>query len=332
MKKLLVNSFDYFEVYAEFAKELGAKFENGVITYPPECIMEGRGHVFNMPNGIQVPITKVKANSPYEISRPILSADWYMLQMSEFEMTEPIHFKIGKDTLIDNTSNRAGIYITSCALDWSIYVPKNTKIRSLHIFLRKEWLAKYMHLTDEEPVFNKYLQLRAAAINYFPFDLELRKLFEELMEEEEMPEFRIMRIENIVMQILEMFFTKIKDRAAQSELKKMPNIKDDDVMRLMDIEAILVKDFRVPPPTIPELSRTAAMSVSKLKMLFKQVYGCGIYEYFQKYSLSKAREMIMTGDYSIKEVGMQLGYTNLSNFSLAFKKEFGVLPSELKPS
>ncbi|OYW19244.1 MAG: hypothetical protein B7Z54_04295 [Sphingobacteriales bacterium 12-47-4] len=33
---------------------------------------------------------------------------------------------------------------------------------------------------------------------------------------------------------------------------------------------------------------------------------------------------------TIKEVGMQVGYTNLSHFSVAFKKEFGVLPSEMR--
>jgi AraC-like DNA-binding protein len=71
------------------------------------------------------------------------------------------------------------------------------------------------------------------------------------------------------------------------------------------------------------------MSVSKLKSTFKKVYGTGIYEYYQKNRMLKAKAMLLTGKYNVKEVGTQLGYTNLSNFSLAFKKEFGILPSEV---
>lgn len=99
--------------------------------------------------------------------------------------------------------------------------------------------------------------------------------------------------------------------------------------KLMEIEALLVSDFSQPPPTILLLAERTGMSVSKLKSAFKRVYGTGIYEYFQKNRMQKARSMLLTGQYNVKEVGTQLGYTNLSNFSLAFKKEFGVLPSQV---
>jgi AraC-like DNA-binding protein len=83
------------------------------------------------------------------------------------------------------------------------------------------------------------------------------------------------------------------------------------------------------PPTIKELSRVAAMSESKLKKVFKTVFGLPIYEYFQRHRMQKAKIMLMSGNYSIKDVGYSLGYANLSNFTLAFKKEFGKLPSNL---
>jgi AraC-like DNA-binding protein len=45
--------------------------------------------------------------------------------------------------------------------------------------------------------------------------------------------------------------------------------------------------------------------------------------------MQKARLMLLSGNYSIKDVGYSLGYSNLSNFTLAFKKEFHKLPSEI---
>jgi AraC-like DNA-binding protein len=48
--------------------------------------------------------------------------------------------------------------------------------------------------------------------------------------------------------------------------------------------------------------------------------------------MQKAKMMLLSGNYSIKDVGYTLGYSNLSNFTLAFKKEFGQLPSEVLKS
>jgi AraC-like DNA-binding protein len=71
------------------------------------------------------------------------------------------------------------------------------------------------------------------------------------------------------------------------------------------------------------------MSESKLKKLFKQSYAMGMYEYFQKNRMHKAKDLILLQKHTVSEVGSMLGYQNLSNFSAAFKKEFGCLPSEL---
>ena len=46
--------------------------------------------------------------------------------------------------------------------------------------------------------------------------------------------------------------------------------------------------------------------------------------------MSHAREMLLSGDFTVKEVGLEIGYTNLSNFAAAFRKEFNLLPSEIR--
>ena len=66
-----------------------------------------------------------------------------------------------------------------------------------------------------------------------------------------------------------------------------------------------------------------------MKRQFKQEYGKPVFEYYQKYKMEKAKELLLSGQYAVKEVGYLLGYQNLSNFANAFKKEFGVLPSTL---
>ena len=105
----------------------------------------------------------------------------------------------------------------------------------------------------------------------------------------------------------------------------------EEIEQMMRVEEQLLASLSE-PPTISQLARDAAMSPSKLKKQFKDVFGLPVYEYFQKKRMQKARELLLEGNRSIKSVGMELGFSNLSNFSMAFRKEFGKLPSEMLKS
>lgn len=47
-------------------------------------------------------------------------------------------------------------------------------------------------------------------------------------------------------------------------------------------------------------------------------------DFFLKYKLNKAAELLKSGKYNVSEVG------TVSHFSVSFKKQFGVNPSEYK--
>jgi AraC-like DNA-binding protein len=102
-----------------------------------------------------------------------------------------------------------------------------------------------------------------------------------------------------------------------------------DIDRVMQVEAALTRDIFEPAPTIHQLARMVSISESKLKKDFKLIYRVPVYEYFQKVRMQAAKDKLLSGDHSVKEVAMELGYSNLSNFTIAFKKEFGLLPSKL---
>jgi AraC-like DNA-binding protein len=72
----------------------------------------------------------------------------------------------------------------------------------------------------------------------------------------------------------------------------------------------------------------ALMSATKLKNIFKKAFGMSMYEYYQKNRMHKAKELLCSGKYSVSQVGVMIGYRNLSNFSNAFKKEFNYLPKD----
>lgn len=81
--------------------------------------------------------------------------------------------------------------------------------------------------------------------------------------------------------------------------------------------------------TIDELSFLCNMSVSTYKRKFKEVYGTTPAKWFQKQRLLMAKHQISKFNKSPGEVYQDTGFQSFSSFSQAFKKEFGILPSQV---
>ena len=115
-------------------------------------------------------------------------------------------------------------------------------------------------------------------------------------------------------------------RQEQASLSR--TVKKTDLGSMQHIEQILssrLEGF----PSLESLAHEVFMSTSKLKNLFKQVYGHTLYDYYNKSRLQRARELLMNGQCSIKQAGSEIGFSNLSHFAKAFRKEFGILPRDL---
>ncbi|MDD5892447.1 MAG: helix-turn-helix transcriptional regulator, partial [Bacteroidales bacterium] len=50
--------------------------------------------------------------------------------------------------------------------------------------------------------------------------------------------------------------------------------------------------------------------------------------FFKKYKLNRAAELIKSGKYNLSEIADMTGFSSLSYFSVSFKKQFGVKPSD----
>jgi AraC-like DNA-binding protein len=83
------------------------------------------------------------------------------------------------------------------------------------------------------------------------------------------------------------------------------------------------------PITIKELSRKVAINECYLKKGFKELYGTTIFDFYQGQRMEHARYLLYEKGLSVTEVSMMLGYSSISHFSTAFKKQTGLKPCEL---
>ena len=95
-----------------------------------------------------------------------------------------------------------------------------------------------------------------------------------------------------------------------------------DAEKLRYVRTAIISDLSV-PPVIRELAKVAAMSETKLKLLFKQTFGSTIYTYYQQARMEEAAFLLKQGKRSVAEVGYELGFSNLSHFSRLFEKHYG---------
>jgi AraC-like DNA-binding protein len=80
------------------------------------------------------------------------------------------------------------------------------------------------------------------------------------------------------------------------------------------------------------LARMACMSISKLKYVFKAVYGCNISEYLNEHRLAQAKKLLQDNRISVTSIANSVGYKTTSAFTKMFKEKTGILPSEYRKS
>jgi AraC-like DNA-binding protein len=108
--------------------------------------------------------------------------------------------------------------------------------------------------------------------------------------------------------------------------------KTTDPIHLAQIfkaKSLLVQDLSA-PPTIAALASSVLLSESQLKQSFREVFGVSIYQYFQQARLEKAKELLAENRRTVKEVGYELGFTNIGHFSRLFERVYHVKPKKFQ--
>ncbi|MBQ8654707.1 MAG: helix-turn-helix transcriptional regulator [Clostridia bacterium] len=80
--------------------------------------------------------------------------------------------------------------------------------------------------------------------------------------------------------------------------------------------------------SIEKLSRLCHVSVSHFRRLFKQVLGWSPLDYVQMVRIDRACVLLYNCDFSITEIGLQVGYPSPSSFNRQFRRIHGVSPSQ----
>lgn len=123
---------------------------------------------------------------------------------------------------------------------------------------------------------------------------------------------------------LQLLFGLLKSLGNRGNMKTQ-KLNERDIAAIYKVKNTLIADLSH-PVSIAELTKIAGMNTNKMRKLFAQIFGLGIYDYFQKYRMIEAARLLKDEQFSVSEVGYNLGFENLSHFTRVFESHIGIKP------
>lgn len=105
--------------------------------------------------------------------------------------------------------------------------------------------------------------------------------------------------------------------------------RKSDIEKIHEARNILLSRLN-DPPSIMELSKEVGINDNKLKYGFKEVFNQTVYGCLFEHKMELAGKLLLDMDKTIGEVAEECGYEYASHFTNAFKRKYGVSPSEFR--
>ncbi len=102
----------------------------------------------------------------------------------------------------------------------------------------------------------------------------------------------------------------------------------DTTKKIQPALEYMMERFSYPDFDFQEMGRATGLSYDYFKELFVKEYGMPPVRYLTHLRLNKAKELLLTGRYSVTEIAELCGYDNVYYFSNVFKKHLGVSPKQ----
>jgi len=216
-----------------------------------------------------------------------------------------------------------GIFIYNGLFPLKSFFPAKGNTQSMAFKFSKQAFAKLMPEAVE--LLNNLFPNTEPLAYHTAINTELAKVLKELFYYEN-SDFG--RTPFVMSKGLELFPLLIKSLKNQLDKDELNGLHIDDYNRLMEIKEMLQTKFDQ-KINIQAISDHYAISPSKLKRDFKSLFDVSIYKFYTRAKMDEAYRRLQTGEYSVTEVGFDLGYSSLSKFSEMFKKVIGVNPSDV---
>lgn len=302
-----------------FSSHLNVELLNDRFEYP---VKFGKGYAKAqiIEPGFSYRLVNYKLNTDFEYKCEPATEFNLLVYFYQINSANNIFLEVGENHIEIEGKAYRSIIMTNSRIKQKLSLKKDTEVKGLTVQLSEAWLKEKLLSSNKK----SYDLLRQNNFIQDVISAKYQKILSDIFlhEDSSLPG---LFINSRVLRLLEGFLENILRR---NFVEPMLSISSKDFESILKIEGLLLENYGEVFPKIENLARIALMSESKLKKIYKQAFGMGLYEYYQKNRMHKAKEFLNSGEYTVSQVGTMLGYHNLSNFSASFKKEFNQLPRD----
>ncbi len=219
--------------------------------------------------------------------------------------------------------NGSAIQVGSSSLGTETFFPANTEIYFAVIGIKPQRLASVLNIEKPNSIVKTILNGDDAFFYHENMFAEEQRILKQLSEINEQNKLSNLYYRMKLQELLYLLFSKLLNR----ESRQQSPVNKADLDKLYAVRTAIIADMSS-PPRLNELAKMAGISETKMKQLFKQVFGDTIYNYYQQVRMEEAAFLLKQAGYSVSEAGYHLGFSNLSHFSRLFQKHHGLTPKK----
>lgn len=302
-----------------FARLLGVELKNWTLEIPEKF---GKGYcagfVFN--EHIRMLVFNYELHENLVIDNPDINLNTRTI-LFKFQNIFP------RNEILVPEKLTPSVLIATTSLNTDVIIPIHTNTATINIEVDANYLRGLFFLSEKSPV------LQSLFMNTQPLLFEqmiytsLQKIVDEIIAEP-------------VNEIFKLFFLRIKAEELicrllmeleKRDTKQLYALNSHDIQTIYKVKEQMLEHLES-PPVIRELAVSACMSPTKLKRLFKQIFGKSIFYYYQEFRMKEAAFLLKDEKLSVSDVGFRLGFTNLSHFSKVFAAHTGMKPKQYSRS
>ncbi|MHA4894879.1 helix-turn-helix transcriptional regulator [Pedobacter sp. PWIIR3] len=304
-------------IMAEFARAIGASVEGRYFRIPKS---KGGGYItgFTWGTDLRMLVRNYYLNEEILVDRTneLAEGQDYIVFLLSGIFSSPLS---GNSDLMHE---QASVMICRHAASSLITMPSNTSFRSITIAVSRQYLQQVFG-TMLHPVVQSILRSTEQFVYEAVISAEMVRTANEMLTQP-IPEsierhFYKLKCEELLCYIFSLL--------AQRDETPTSGMHIADIKAIYAIKSRLQSDLHI-PPDIASLAREAGMSEPKMRKLFKQTFGKGVFNYYQSMRMNEAARLLKNKRLSVSEVGYNLGFTNLSHFSRVFEKYIGLKPKK----
>jgi AraC-like DNA-binding protein len=310
-----------FHFTSAFAKRFNGKMINDRV-FLPETMGEGFIQEVYLDNGLSLCLHCYTLKDEFVLRRHGTGAS-EVLTMKFDGRRMPVRSKKDMWKSLFTTGKGYEVEFGTSNFFTEVTIPPNEEIIFIVIVTTRQTLLNLLQLKKEGSEIENAIRNNPSFIFHEGMTGEMEQTLKRISLINETTKLSALLYQTRAQELIYFLFTKVFSRKEGISL----SVNQEDVKKIYQVRANMLADLST-PPQLSDLARDIGMSPTKMKQLFRQIFGDSIYNYFQAERMNEAAQLLR--DYSVSQVGYRIGFSNLSHFTRLFERHHQMKPKRYK--